>query len=142
MWANQDVLDAAGAEVPTDYDSWLDTCAKVEAIGKICYAMGAGGEDTFPTEMFHSIANSVDPDFFIDAATGKAQWDSEEGVEILQIIEDMSNDGIIPANVLDAGQYPLANEEFMKGEAAFVLHPAARHLPGCRGQGQRIGAVR
>lgn len=120
LWANQDILDAAGAEVPTDYDSWVDTCNKVAAIGKTCFAMGAGGEDTFPTEMYHSIANSVDPDFFIAAATGKAQWDSAEGIEVLQIIENMKADGIIPANVLDAGQYPLANEEFMKGDAALV----------------------
>ncbi len=120
LWANQDILDEAGAEVPTDYDSWIDTCAAVTAIGKTCFAMGAGGQDTFPTEFFHSIANSVDPDFFIAAATGQTQWDSPEGVEVLQIIENMKNDGIISSNVLDAGQYPLANELFMRGDAAFV----------------------
>ncbi|MBD3940100.1 extracellular solute-binding protein [Microbacterium sp. NEAU-LLC] len=120
VWYNQGIFDEAGAEVPTDYDSWVDACAKIEAIGKTCFTMGAGGEDTFPTEMYHAIANSVDPDFFLAAATGKAKWDDPEGVEVLQIIEDMKDDGIIPSNALDAGQYPLANEMFMKGEAAMV----------------------
>ncbi len=108
--------------MPTDYDSWVETCAKVAAIGKTCLTMGAGGEDTFPTEMYHSIANSVDPpDFFIDAATGKAEWDDPpQGVEVLQIIENMKQDGIIAGNALDGPQYPLANEEFMRGDAAFV----------------------
>jgi len=120
VWYNQGIFDEAGATVPTDYDSWVDACQKIEAIGKTCFTMGAGGEDTFPTEMYHSIANSVDPDFFLAAATGKAKWDDPEGVEVLQIIEDMKDDGIIPANALDAGQYPLANEMFMKGDAAMV----------------------
>lgn len=120
LWYNQDLLAEAGAEVPTDYDSWVDTCKKVTAIGKTCFTVGAGGEDTFPTEMYHAIANSVDPDFFIAAATGKAQWDDPEGIETLQLIKDMKDDGIIPANALDGTQYPLANEEFMKGDAAMV----------------------
>ncbi|WKK70982.1 extracellular solute-binding protein [Rathayibacter oskolensis] len=82
--------------------------------------MGAGGEDTFPSEMYHSIANSVDPDFFIEAATGQAKWDDPQGVETLQIIQDMKDDGIISADALDGTQYPLANEQFMKGDAAMV----------------------
>lgn len=120
MWYNDDIFQEAGASVPTDYDSWVEACRQIEAIGKQCFAMGAGGTDTFPTEMFHSIANSVAPGFFIDAATGNANWDDPEGVEILQIISNMRDDGIIRSNVLDAGQYPLANEEFMKEEAAMV----------------------
>jgi raffinose/stachyose/melibiose transport system substrate-binding protein len=120
VWYNQDLLHKAGAEVPTDYKSWVDTCAKVKAIGKTCFTMGAGGKDTFPTEMYHAIANSVDPHFFIDAATGKAKWDDPAGVATLQIIKHMKDDGIIAANALDGTQYPLANEEFMKGDAAMV----------------------
>lgn len=120
MWYNNDIFEEAGATVPTDYDSWIDACEKITAIGKTCFTMGAGGEDTFPTEMYHAIANSVDPDFFIEAATGKAAWDDPEGVEVLQIIQNMKDDGIIAANALDAGQYPLANEEFMRGDAAMV----------------------
>ncbi|BDI23703.1 ABC transporter substrate-binding protein [Herbiconiux sp. L3-i23] len=120
LWYNQDIFDQAGAEIPTDYDSWVDACAKITAIGKTCFTMGAGGEDTFPTEMYHAIANSVDPDFFIEAATGQANWDDEAGIETLQIIKNMKDDGIISANALDGTQYPLANEEFMKGDAAMV----------------------
>lgn len=120
IWYNQDLLAEAGADVPTDYESWVDTCEKVTAIGKTCFTMGAGGEDTFPSEMYHAIANSVDPDFFIKAATGEANWDDEQGVATLQIIQDMKDDGIIAANALDGTQYPLANEEFMKGDAAMV----------------------
>ncbi|NQX06332.1 extracellular solute-binding protein [Rathayibacter sp. VKM Ac-2856] len=120
LWYNQDLLTQAGAEVPTDYDSWVDTCAKVTALGKTCFTMGAGGEDTFPSEMYHAIANSVDPDFFIEAATGQAKWDDPQGIETLQIIKDMKDDGIIAADALDGTQYPLANEQFMKGDAAMV----------------------
>jgi raffinose/stachyose/melibiose transport system substrate-binding protein len=120
MWYNQNVLEAAGAKIPTDYDSWVATCKKVAAIGKTCFTMGAGGEDTFPTEMFHSIANSIDPAYFIDAATGKAKWDDPEGIETLQILKKMKDDGIIASNALDGPQYPLANEAFMKGDAAMV----------------------
>jgi len=120
VWYNNDIFEEAGAKVPTDYASWIDACAKITAIGKTCFAVGAGGADTFPTEMYHSIANSVDPDFFIRAATGQAKWDDPQGVEVLNIIQKMNDDGIIPANALDAGQYPLANEEFMRGDAAMV----------------------
>jgi raffinose/stachyose/melibiose transport system substrate-binding protein len=120
VWYNADIFAEAGAEVPTDYDSWLATCAQIEAIGKTCFTMGAGGEDTFPTEMFHSIANSVDPEYFIAAATGQANWDDPEGVEILEIIKKMGDDGIIAADALDGPQYPLANEAFMRGDAAMV----------------------
>ncbi|MBF0815947.1 extracellular solute-binding protein [Microbacterium paludicola] len=120
LWVNQDILDEAGTQAPTDYDSWVDACEKISAIGKTCYTMGAGGEDTFPTEMFHSIANSVDPEWFIKAATGEAQWDDPQGIEVLEILQKMRDDGIIAANALDGPQYPLANEAFMKGEAAMV----------------------
>lgn len=120
LWYNADIFAEAGADVPTDYASWVDACEKISAIGKECFTMGAGGEDTFPTEMYHSIANSVDPDFFLAAATGEAKWDDPQGVEVLQIIQNMQDDGIIPGNALDAGQYPLANEAFMTEEAAMV----------------------
>lgn len=120
LWYNADIFTAAGAELPTDYNSWVEACKKIKAAGKACFTMGAGGEDTFPTEFFHSIANSVDPAWFLRAATGEAKWNDPQGIEVLGIIEKMSKDGIIPSNVLDAGQYPLANEEFMKGEAAMV----------------------
>ncbi len=120
VWVNQDIFDEAGAQVPTDLDSWKAACEKIAAIGKQCFTMGAGGEDTFPTEMFHSVANSVDPDFFLNAALGKAKWDDPQGIETIQIFKDLKDAGIISDNVLDAGQYPLANEQFMKGEAAMV----------------------
>lgn len=120
MWYNQDIFEEAGAEVPTDYDSWLAACDAITAIGKTCFTMGAGGDDTFPTDMFHSVANSVDPDFFIAAATGEANWDDPQGVATLQIFKDMRDDGIIAPNALDGPQYPLANEEFMKESAAMV----------------------
>jgi ABC-type glycerol-3-phosphate transport system substrate-binding protein len=120
LWYNKDILDKAGAKVPTDYNSWVDTCKKVTAIGKTCFTMGAGGTDTFPTEMYHSIANTVDPDFFIKAATGKAKWNDEQGQKVLEIIKKMKDDGIIAPNALDGPQYPLANNEFMKGDAAMV----------------------
>jgi raffinose/stachyose/melibiose transport system substrate-binding protein len=120
LWYNQDILEQAGAEVPTDYDSWVATCEKVAAIGKTCFTMGAGGADTFPTELYHSIANSVDPEFFLKASTGQASFDDPEGVQVLQIIRDMREDGIIAADALDAPQYPLANEAFMRGDAAMV----------------------
>ncbi|MDR1825970.1 MAG: extracellular solute-binding protein [Bifidobacteriaceae bacterium] len=121
MWYNKNIFDEAGvAAPPATYDEWKDACAKIEEAGYKCFAMGAGGEDTFPTEMYHSIANSVDPEFFLKAATGLANWDDPEGIQVLEIFKQLKDDGIIPANVLDAGQYPLANEEFMKGEAAMV----------------------
>jgi raffinose/stachyose/melibiose transport system substrate-binding protein len=120
VWIDKDIFDQAGAAVPTDYNSWLQACDKISAIGKKCFTMGAGGADTFPTEMFHSIANSVDPEFFLKAALGQAKWDDPQGIETLGIFKKMKDDGIIADNVLDAGQYPLANEEFMKGDAAMV----------------------
>lgn len=120
IWYDKNILDKAGASVPTDYASWVATCKKVTAIGKACFTMGAGGKDTFPTEMFHSIANSVDPTFFIKAATGKAKWSDPQGVETLQIIERMRKDGIIGKDALDGGQYPLADGAFQKGNAAMV----------------------
>ena len=120
LWYNANIFTAAGATLPTDYTSWVTACQKIKAIGKTCLAMGAGGQDTFPTELVHSIANSVDPAWFLNAATGKAKWNDPQGIEVLNIIKKMSDDGIIPKNVLDNGQYPLANEEFMKGDAAMV----------------------
>ncbi|WP_291812318.1 extracellular solute-binding protein [Cellulomonas sp.] len=120
LWYNADIFEEAGAEVPTDYDSWVKACEDIAAIGKGCFTMGAGGSDTFPSEMYHSIANSVDPEWFIKAATGQAKWDDPQGIEVLQIISDMRDDGIIASNVLDSTQYPLANEEFMRGDAAMV----------------------
>jgi raffinose/stachyose/melibiose transport system substrate-binding protein len=120
LWYNKNILDKAGAKVPTDYASWVNTCKKVVATGKTCFTMGAGGKDTFPTEMYHSIANTVDPGFFIKAATGKAKWNDPDGIKVLDIIKKMKADGIIASNALDGPQYPLANNEFMKGEAAMV----------------------
>jgi raffinose/stachyose/melibiose transport system substrate-binding protein len=120
VWYNADILKAAGATMPTDYKSWVATCAKVAAIGKKCFTMGAGGKDSFPTEMYHSIANSVDPGWYTKAASGQAKWDDPQGIEVLNIFQKMQKDGIIASNALDAGQYPLADTEFQKGEAAMV----------------------
>lgn len=120
LWYNDEIFQQAGATPPTDYNSWVDACKKIQAAGKICYTMGAGGQDTFPTEFYHAIANSVDPAFFLNAATGKAKWNDPAGISVLTIIKQMQTDGIISKKVLDGPQYPLANEEFMKGEAAMV----------------------
>ncbi|MDR1633908.1 MAG: ABC transporter substrate-binding protein [Bifidobacteriaceae bacterium] len=120
VWYNDNIFAEAGATPPTDYDSWVDACAKIQAVGKICFTVGLGGQDTFPTEMFHSVANSVDPDWFLKATTGRAQWTDPQGVEVMEIFQRMAEDGIISKNALDGPQYPLANEEFMRGEAAMV----------------------
>jgi ABC-type glycerol-3-phosphate transport system substrate-binding protein len=120
LWYNDDIFTAAGATPPTDYATWKTACDKIAAIGKTCFTMGAGGQDTFPTDFFHAVANSVDPDWFLEAAAGNAQWTDPAGVEVMEIIAQMRADQIIGPNVLDAPQYPLANEQFMKGEAAMV----------------------
>lgn len=41
-------------------------------------------------------------------------------MKTLTIIQKMKEDGIIGADALDSTQYPLANEAFMKGDAAMV----------------------
>lgn len=120
LWWNKNILDKAGASVPTDYQSWVDTCKKITAIGKACFTMGAGGKDTFPTELYRTVADSVDTNWYLKAGAGKAKWTDPQGIETLTIIKKMKADGIIGKNVLDGGQYPLADGEFQKGNAASV----------------------
>lgn len=119
LWINQDIFDEYGLEPPTDFDSWKKVCDELRSHDVGCLAAGAG-QGIFNLDVLHSIADTIDPAFFNDAASQKTSWDDPRFVEALEIFIRLQDEGIMDPGALGLQQYPDANNMFLSQQSAMI----------------------
>ena len=119
IWYNKTLLDGLGLTVPATLDEWLSTCDQIRAAGTTCFVQGAK-DGWVNVDVFHSIANQLSPGLFTAATQGEEPFDTPEMVEAFAIWESMFENGIMQEGALAATEYPDANDQWLKGEAAMI----------------------
>ncbi len=120
LWVNPDIFSKYDQKVPTTLDEWIDTCKAFQAAGQVCFEQGAA-DNGFNQDLIHSIAESIKPGVWADAAEGQATWTDPTIVEAFTIYRDMFDNGIMQPGALGMQQYPDVNNDFISGKAAMVL---------------------
>lgn len=120
VWVNQDLFDKYDLEVPTTYDEWVSVCDTFAENGVGCLALGAAGASGFSVETLRTIADNIEPGYWMKAIQAEESWDGPVIVEAMTIFQRMKDDGIIPKDALALQQYPEANNAFMSQQAAMV----------------------
>ena len=121
FWINKNLFDKHGVstELKT-YEELKAACEKFVAAGVQCFTMGTNSTDTFSTELLRTIANSIDPSYYMKALHGEVSWDDPVFIQSLDIMRKMQDDGIIGQDATSIKQYPEANNNFMSQKAAIV----------------------
>lgn len=119
---NKDILDAAGASIPTNYDEFLETGNKIKAkygVNSDTYAytaacfdtLGAGLYKAWGTFHFYWWLWRMGGDIFTEDMSD-TRINDKVAVETLQMLLDLKNNG------LAASQYK--NQEFIQGKVGMV----------------------
>ncbi len=120
MYYNKDILEAAGAEVPTTWAELRDACEKIKAYDANIYPWGVDmttdeGQACFA---YYSWTNGGD---FLDAS-GNWTLNSAENVEAVEYIVGLVKDGLTNSDPATQTRYDL-QELFATGKVAMMIGP-------------------
>lgn len=130
LWYNEGLLEQAGVSAPpSTLGEWLADCKRIAAIGKTCFVHGAK-EEWVNIDMYQSIINQIAPGAFYGAVQGNGpdRFDSAPFVRAFDVWNDLFSDGIMPKGALARTHHPDANDQFLKGDAAFILNGTWRGI--------------
>lgn len=119
LWINQEIFDKYDLQPPTDLESWRAVCEELRSHDVGCLAIGAG-QGIFNLDVLHSIADTVDPAYFNDAARQDASWDDPRFVRTLTIFKQLQDQKIMDPGSLGLQQYPDANNRFLAQKSAMI----------------------
>ncbi len=120
MYYNKDILEAAGAEVPTTWAELRTACEKIKAYDANIYPWGVDmttdeGQACFA---YYAWTNGGD---FLDAS-GNWTLNSPENVEAVEYIVGLAKDGLTNSDPATQTRYDL-QELFAAGKLAMMIGP-------------------
>ena len=122
VWSNKALLEKAGVEAPTDFDSWISVGKALKKIGVFGYGIGTGagnnlGSHSMVALMIMNGGGLFTPD-------GKADCVTDRNIESMDLVRQMVSEGIIdPASVSYTTDN--LNTQWAKGKVALGFNSAA-----------------
>ena len=120
IWINQGTFDKYKVKPPTTMDEWVSVCKTFRANGLGCLREGLAGTSGFVVDTLHSIADSVEPGAWKAAVGREKKWTDPGLVQSLQILQDMSKNGVLDEGAVGIQQYPDVNNAFLTGKVPMV----------------------
>jgi len=120
VWINKGTFDKYKVKPPTTMDEWVAVCKTFRANGLGCLREGLAGTAGFVVDTLHSIADSVEPGAWTGAISGQKKWTDPGMVQSLQILQDMSKNGVLDEGAVGIQQYPDVNNAFLTGKVPMV----------------------
>ncbi|MBQ7147266.1 MAG: carbohydrate ABC transporter substrate-binding protein [Pseudobutyrivibrio sp.] len=113
LWADVNMLNSYGCQVPTSYREMLTTCKKLRENGQ--YPLAVGAKDSWlRLDVWMNIAADVDRDALYDAIDGNASFDSEPIIESFRIWQDSFSNGMFQDNAIKMTLYDDVNNMFQR----------------------------
>ncbi|WP_237068028.1 ABC transporter substrate-binding protein [Microbulbifer guangxiensis] len=110
---NRELLEAAGAKVPSDHIELLDTAKRIRTVlDKYAYFPAMDG--SHPMESLVAMGVPL-----VDAGQSAVGFDNEAGEAFFRYYRDLYQQGLIPRNVLTEG-HRKAVDLFQSGEVAMI----------------------
>lgn len=119
LWANTQILDEQGQEIPA---TWDDLAASVEAMGGNDFApfMLPAKDGWLRNAVFLQIANNITPGVVEEAEDGAVEWTDPSIVEAFGYWEKLFTEGIAQDGAIGLDAYPSAVNQFEAGKAAMI----------------------
>lgn len=121
FWYNKAAFEKAGVKVPTTWEEFEATCAKLKEAG--IQPITAGGADKWPvTRLINGyVMRSMGIDAMKAAADGKAKYTDEGYVKAADIVQKLATDGYMGKGVTTVDQNTAGNI-LLSGEAAIFYN--------------------
>ncbi|GAB2586467.1 extracellular solute-binding protein [Microlunatus antarcticus] len=108
MWANTKLLDQAGADVPTDFDSLLKAGLALKKIGVSGFATGAGAGNNLGSHTMVAMMIMNGGGLFTEDGTPACVTD--RNIEAMDFVKQLANEGIIDAGAVSYTSDNLNNQ--------------------------------
>ncbi len=120
LFYNKDILEAAGAEVPTTWDGVLDACEKIKAYDEniVPWSLDISTDEGQAAFSYYSWNNGGG---FVDA-DGNWALNSPENVEAVEFMKTLIDSGYCTADPYTETRYP-QQDAFAAGSLAMMLGP-------------------
>ena len=113
MWADVNMLNSYGLEVPTSFKEMQETCRILREKGSFPLAIGAK-DSWMDLDLWMSIAADCDTDALYDAIEGRASFESEPIIESFRIWQDCFSNGVFQDKALKMPIYDTVNDMFQR----------------------------
>ena len=120
LYYNVDILEAAGAQVPTTWDELVETCKKIQAYDSSIYPWGIDmttdeGQAAFAYYIWNNGGDFTD-------ASGNWTLNSDENVEAIEFAISLVKDGYTNTDPANETRYKL-QDLFGNGQLAMMIGP-------------------
>ena len=113
MWADVNMLNGYGLDVPTSFKEMQETCRILREKGSFPLAIGAK-DSWMDLDLWMSIAADCDTDALYDAIEGRASFESEPIIESFRIWQDCFSNGVFQDKALKMPIYDTVNDMFQR----------------------------
>ena len=134
VWSNKALLEKAGVEAPTDFDSWISVGKALKKIGVFGYGIGTGagnnlGSHSMVALMIMNGGGLFTPD-------GKADCVTDRNIESMDLVRQMVSEGIIDPGF---GQLHHRQPEHPVGQGEGGA--GLQRVPPCRAKRRRLRTI-
>ena len=113
MWADVNMLNTYGLDVPTSFKEMQETCRILREKGSFPLAIGAK-DSWMNLDLWMSIAADCDKDALYDAIEGRASFESEPIIKSFRIWQDCFSSGVFQDKALKMPIYDTVNDMFQR----------------------------
>lgn len=119
LWANTELFEKAGQQIP---ETWDELKAVVDAMKGKGYApfMLPAKDSWVRNVVFLQIANNIEPGLAYKAEAGEAQWTDPKLIEAFDYFGKLFSEGIAQDGALGLDAYPSGANQFEAGNAAMI----------------------
>ena len=119
LWANTQIFDEQGQEIPT---TWEELEASVDAMSGNDFApfLLPAKDSWLRNVVFLQIVNNVAPGLVYEAEGGTASWTDPQIVKGFEYWQKLFTDGIAQEGAIGLDAYPSAVNQFEAGNAAMI----------------------
>ncbi|WP_169797675.1 ABC transporter substrate-binding protein [Microbacterium resistens] len=119
LWANSEIFEKEGLEVPTTWDELVATTEAMKGKDYAPFLLPAK-DSWLRNVVFLQIANNIAPGKVYEAEGGTAAWTDPEIVEAFDYWGRLFREGIAQSGAIGLDAYPSAVNQFEAGKAAMI----------------------
>lgn len=119
LWANTNIFEEQGKELPKTWDDLVSTVDSMKG-GDVAPFLLPAKDSWLRNVVFLQIANNVSPGTVYQAESGDIAWTDPDIVTAFEYWQKLFTDGIAQTGAIGLDAYPSAVNQFEAGQAAMI----------------------
>lgn len=119
LWANTEIFEAEGVEIPRTWDELLSVVEQLQGNEYAPFMLPAK-DGWVRNVVFLQIANNIEPGLVYEAEDGNVPWTHPRILEAFEYWGRLFTDGVAQSGALGLDAYPNAANQFEAGNAAMI----------------------